>query len=138
MAAKDLFHEAVKHALEKDQWVITDDPLRFKFGNVNFRIDLAAERLLAAERSGERIAVEIKSFLNPSAVTDFYGALGQFLSYRLALESIEPERTLYLAVPVDSYQTFFQYEFTQAAIERYQVLIIVYDPAQERIVQWKK
>ena len=43
MAAKDLFHEAVKHALEKEQWVITDDPLRFKFGNVNFRVDLAAE-----------------------------------------------------------------------------------------------
>lgn len=138
MAAKDLFHEAVKRALEKEQWIITDDPLRFKFGNVNFRVDLGAERLLAAERSGEKIAVEIKSFLNPSAVTDFYAALGQFLSYRLALESIEPERNLYLAVPIDSYQTFFQYEFTQIAVERYQVSIVVYDPDQERIVQWKK
>jgi hypothetical protein len=56
--------------------VITDDPLRFKLGNVNFRVDLGAERLLAAERAGEKIAVEIKSFLNPSAITDFYGALG--------------------------------------------------------------
>ncbi|GAB4362003.1 MAG: hypothetical protein Fur0042_31460 [Cyanophyceae cyanobacterium] len=138
MAAKDLFHGAVKRALEKEQWIITDDPLRFKFGNVNFRVDLGAERLLAAERSGEKIAVEIKSFLNPSAVTDFYAALGQFLSYRLALESIEPERNPYLAVPIDSYQTFFQYEFTQIAVERYQVSIVVYDPDQERIVQWKK
>ena len=65
------------------------DPLRFKFGNVNFRVDLDAERLLAAERAGEKIAVEVKSFLNPSAITDFY-ARGQFLSYRLALESVEP------------------------------------------------
>ncbi|MCG9884538.1 MAG: XisH family protein [Cyanobacteria bacterium] len=138
MAAKDLFHEAVRRALEKERWIITDDPLRFKFGNVNFRIDLGAERLLAAERSGEKIAVEIKSFLNPSAVTDFYAALGQFLSYRLALESIEPDRVLYLAIPIDSYQTFFQYEFTQIAVERYQVLIVVYDPDQERIIQWIK
>ncbi|MBD2067569.1 XisH family protein [Leptolyngbya sp. FACHB-671] len=138
MSAKDVFHEAVKQALQKEQWTITDDPLRFKFGNVNFRVDLGAERLFAAERAGEKIAVEVKSFLNPSAVTDFYAALGQFLSYRLALESIEPERSLYLAVPVDVYQTFFQYEFTQTAVQRYQVLIIVYDPVNEVIVQWTR
>ncbi len=138
MSAKDIFHDAVKQALQKEQWIITDDPLRFKFGNVNFQVDLGAEQLVAAERAGEKIAIEIKSFLNPSAITDFYSALGQFLSYRLALESVEPDRTLYLAVPVDVYQTFFQYEFTQIAIQRYQVLIIVYDPSNEVIVQWTK
>ena len=136
MSAKDAFHDAVKQALQKEQWVITDDPLKFKFGNVNFQVDLGAEQLLAAERSGDKIAIDIKSFLNPSAITDFYSALGQFLSYRLALESVEPDRILYLAVPLDAYQTFFQYEFTQTAIQRYQVLIIVYDPANEVIVQW--
>ncbi|MCY7273058.1 MAG: XisH family protein [Phormidesmis sp. CAN_BIN44] len=138
MSAKDVFHDAVKRALQKEQWIITHDPLRFKFGNVNFQVDLGAEQLVAAERSGEKIAVEIKSFLNPSAITDFYSALGQFLSYRLALETVEPDRTLYLAVPVDVYQTFFQYEFTQTAIQRYQVLIIVYNPVNEVIVQWTK
>ena len=39
---------------------------------------------------------------------------------------------------MDVYQTFFQYEFTQTAIQRYEVLIIVYDPASEAIVQWIK
>jgi len=138
VSAKDIFHEAVKLALQKEQWVITDDPLRFKFGNVNFQVDLGAERLLAAERANEKIAVEIKSFLNPSAITDFYSALGQFLSYRLALEATEPDRVLYLAVPVDAYQTFFQFEFTQTALQRYQVLLIVYDPVNEVIVQWTR
>ena len=138
MSARDLFHDAVKLALQKEQWVITDDPLRFKFGNVNFQVDLAAEKLVAAERAGEKIAVEIKSFLNPSAITDFYSALGQFLSYRLALESIEKSRKLYLAVPVDVYETFFQYEFTQSAVQRYQVFLIVYDPTNEVIVHWTK
>ena len=99
---------------------------------------MGAEQLLAAERANEKIAVEIKSFLNPSAITDFYAALGQFLSYRLALESVEPGRSLYLGVPVDVYQTFFQYEFTQRAVQRYEVLIVVYDPANEVIVQWTK
>ncbi len=128
----------MKQALQKEQWTITDDPLKFKFGNINFQIDLGAEKLVAAEKAGEKIAIEIKSFLNPSAITDFYAALGQFLSYRLALEAIEPDRLLYMAVSLDAYQTFFQYEFTQIAVKRYQIPLIVYDPAGEVIVQWIK
>jgi hypothetical protein len=136
VSAKDIFHEVVKLALQKEQWVITHDPLRFKYGNVSFQVDLGAEQLVAAERNGEKIAVEIKSFLNPSAITDFYSALGQFLSYRLALESVQPDRTLYLAVPVDVYETFFQHEFTQNAVRQYRVLLIVYDSIDEVIVKW--
>jgi XisH protein len=109
-----------------------------KFGDINFQIDLGAEKLIAAEKAGEKIAIEIKSFLNPSAITDFYSALGQFLSYRLALVATEPERLLYLAVPLDTYQTFFQLEFTKIAVQQYQIPLIVYDPANEVIVQWIK
>lgn len=138
MSAKDIFHEAVKQALQKEQWIITNDPLSFKFGNVNFFVDLGAERLLAAQRDSEKIAVEIKSFLNPSAITDFYSALGQFLSYRLALEATEPDRKLYMAVPLDIYKTFFQLEFTQTAVQQYQVLLIVYNPVNEVIITWTK
>ena len=115
--ARDMFHQAAKNALIKEQWTITSDPLRFSYGDVNFQ-------------------VEIKSFLNPSAVTDFYVALGQFLSYRLALEAVEPERLLYLAVPADAYRAFFRLEFTQAAIRKYQLLLFVYEPVDEVIIQW--
>ena len=138
MSAKDIFHEMVKQALQKEQWLITNDPLKFKFWDINFQIDLGAEKLIAAEKAGEKIAIEIKSFLNPSAITDFYSALGQFLSYRLALVATEPERLLYLAVHLDTYQTFFQLEFTKIAVQQYQIPLIVYDPANEVIVQWIK
>ncbi|MEA5472164.1 element excision factor XisH family protein [Spirulina sp. 06S082] len=30
MAAKDLFHDAVKQALQKEQWKITADPLTIR------------------------------------------------------------------------------------------------------------
>lgn len=56
------------------------NPLKFKFRQVNFQIDLGAEKIIAAEKGNEKIAIKIKSFLNPSAITDFYFALGQFLS----------------------------------------------------------
>ena len=67
--ARDLFHDAVRHALEKDGWTITADPFRLTVGtDTEFLIDLAAERLILAERNHERIAVEIKVFSEPSKV----------------------------------------------------------------------
>jgi XisH protein len=45
--AKDIFHNAVRHALEKEGWIVTDDPLFLRFGGVDMYIDLAAEQLLA-------------------------------------------------------------------------------------------
>ncbi len=126
--AKDLFHNAVKTALEKEQWSITADPLKIKIDGVKLEIDLAADKVLAAEKAGRKIAVEIKSFLNTSAITDFHAALGQFLNYRLALQMTETERVLYLAVPAEAYTDFFQERFVQESIKLYRLRLIVYDP----------
>ncbi|MEM9007547.1 MAG: element excision factor XisH family protein [Cyanobacteria bacterium P01_F01_bin.86] len=30
MHTQDIFHASVKRALQKDKWVVTDDPLKFK------------------------------------------------------------------------------------------------------------
>ncbi|QSV62594.1 MAG: fatty-acid oxidation protein subunit alpha [Dolichospermum sp. DL01] len=136
MAAKDRFHAVVRIALEKEQWQITDDPLRLEVGGTKFEIDLGAQQLLAAERDQEKIAVEIKTFLSDSPLTDYHAALGQFLNYRLALEISDPNRILYLAVPVVAYETFFRREFAQISLERYQIKQIIYDPIEEVIVQW--
>ena len=134
--AKDRFHDAVRTALVKDGWTITDDPLSFRFGGVDVHIDLAAERFLAAERDGEKIAVEIKSFLGASVISEFHTALGQFMNYRSILRRKEPERTLYLAVPKDIYEEFFQRQFTQIVIEDYQLTFVVYDIDNEVISLW--
>lgn len=136
MSAKDIFHEAVKRGLEKDQWRISSDPLELEWEEVKVKIDLAAERLIAAERGEEKIAVEIKSFVSPSPISDFHTALGQFLNYRIMLEAKDPDRQLYLAVPLETYETFFQSRFAQVAIERHQLKIIVYNPISEEIVRW--
>ncbi len=134
--AKDIFHDLVKDSLEKEGWTITDDPYRIQLEKVNFQVDLAAEKIIAAQKDNQKIAVEIKSFLNPSAVTDFYGALGQFLSYRLVLKTIEPERVLFLAIPLDAYEDFFQSTFAQLAINEYQLKLIIYDSEQGGLIQW--
>lgn len=57
MPAKDLYHDTVCTALIKDGWTITDDPLILKIGECSAFVDLGAEKLIAAERDYEKIAV---------------------------------------------------------------------------------
>lgn len=136
MSKKDLFHDAVRKALEKEEWHISKDPLELEWEEVKVKIDLAADKIIAAEKAEKKIAVEIKSFLSSSPISEFHTALGQFLNYRLLLEIQEPNRQLYLAIPVDIYTTFFQSTFAQATIQRYQLKLIVYNPITEEIVRW--
>ena len=100
-------------------------------------IDLGAEQLIAAERDHTKIAIEIKSFIGTSTISEFHSAHGQFLDYRFALEEEEPDRTLYLAVPLKTYRTFFSLRFIQTVTQRSQIKLIVYDPEQEVITQWQ-
>ncbi|KAB8332664.1 fatty-acid oxidation protein subunit alpha [Scytonema tolypothrichoides VB-61278] len=138
MLAKDRFYKAVKKGLEKEQWVITHDPLRISFTEEDeVRGDLLAERMLVAAKMGEKIAVQVKSFLSDSAFFDFHVALGQYFNYRLILELNEKEHTLYLGVPIAAYESFFQRDLPKASVKKYQVKLIVYDPVDEVIVKWK-
>ena len=137
MSAKDIFHGVVKIALQKDGWQVTNDPLTISVGGVNISIDLAAEKLIAAEREGQKIAVEVKSFLErSSAISEFHTALGQFINYRGALRRLQPERVLYLAVPLTTYKTFFQLDFPKDMILENQLKKLVYDVEQEVIFKW--
>ncbi|NES40722.1 MULTISPECIES: XisH family protein [unclassified Moorena] len=137
MPAKDIFHDTVKNALIKEGWIITDDPLYLDYGGVDMYVDLGAEKLIAAQKDQQKIAVEIKSFNRPSLISEFHNALGQFLNYRLVLETIEPERKIYLAISEDVYEAFFTLVFTQKAVNNYQLKLLVYDIKNEVIKQWK-
>jgi hypothetical protein len=136
MAARDVFHQAVKAALLKDQWQITDDPFVLQVGGVDMYIDLGAEKLLAAQKGHQHIAVEVKSFLGPSLLTDFHLALGQFLNYRTALAQQEPDRRLYLAVPREPYATFFALPFVRTVVAEQHLALLVYDAATQEIIEW--
>lgn len=102
MSARDLHHDALKHALVKDGWTITHDPLRLAWGGKDMYVDLGAERLLTAEKEGRKIAVELKSFVSPSEINDLQNALGQYCLYHSVLQRNEPERRLYLAIHRES------------------------------------
>jgi len=99
-------------------------------------VDLGAEPLLAAEKDTQKIAVEVKSFLNISQLYDFYEALGQFKFYWFALNKTEPERVLFLAVSTDIYAEFFDDPFIRELTTTERVKILVFDIETEAIALW--
>ena len=136
--AKDKYHDLVKKSLIDEGWTITDDPLYVNTQKRQVKIDLAAERLIGAEKEGHKIAVEIKSFINLSQVYDFYRALGQNLYYSVALEFAESDRTLFLAIPDDVYNDFFAEPITGEILKRFTIHLTFYSVEQKKIVTWKK
>ncbi len=136
MPAKDRYHDCVKRALVKEGWTITHDPLRLSWGGKDMFVDLGAERLLAAEKAGQRIAVEVKSFLGQSEMDDLEKALGQFVLYRAVLDKREPDRILYLAVTQEVFRDIFEQPLGQLLVENNVARVLAFNPQLEVIIQW--
>jgi hypothetical protein len=138
--AKDKYHEAVRNALIKDGWTITHDPfiLKKKEAKIDYEVDLGAEKLLAAEKGVEKIAVEIKSFLKTSLLNEFHGILGQYISYTDAIEYLELDRPLILAIPEVAEARLQDHPFILHLIKKHQVKTLVYNEDEEIILSWKK
>ena len=98
MARKDAIHQMVKNALVKDGWTITAEDYEIVFEERRVFADIAAEKNIAAEKDGTKIAVEVKSFGSPSLMSEFEKALGQYTIYVNFLSVIEPERKVFMAV----------------------------------------
>lgn len=102
----------------------------------NLFVDLGAERLIAAERGIEKIAIEIKSFRSASDMQDLEAAVGQFVLYNQLLNRYAPERRLYLAVTDEIGTSVFEEEAGQVLIEDGIIRVVTFDPLQEEIVRW--
>jgi len=136
MPAKDTYHDAVKNALIKDGWTITHDPLKLKWGINNMYVDLGAERLVAAEKGGQQIAVEIKSFVGLSEINDLENAMGKYVVYHSVMTRTEPNRVLYLAVHQEAFSDVFEDPLGKLLLEDYGVRLIVFDSQKEEILKW--
>lgn len=136
--AKDIFHLNVKEALIKEGWTITDDPLtllnRLEGGLMT---DLGAEKIITAEKGITKIAIEVKSFLNPSVVHDFLLATGQYKGYESVIKWKKIDRIMYLAMPQFAYDRLILYEFAQEMIKDLDIKLIIFDEQLNSITAWK-
>ncbi|MDY6804258.1 MAG: element excision factor XisH family protein [Cyanobacteriota bacterium] len=136
MPARDVFHNAVRVALEKDGWAITNDPLFIEIENFPFHINPETEGMLAAEKGDRKIALEIKSFPGTSKLDDFYEVLGQFIFYNSVLKDQPENVTLYLAVSRDIYNDFLTKEFIQEIVKERGVKQLIVDRNEQNIGSW--
>ena len=132
---RDVYHQTVAHALEMDGWTITHDPLSYRLNDDQIFIDLGAERFIGAERGTRKIAVEVKSFIGVSPLTDLQEAIGQYVLYREFLEEIEPDRVLVLAVP-ESAASLFERRIGRKVVQTQNLTVIVYNANEEVILRW--
>jgi hypothetical protein len=99
-------------------------------------VHLGAERLIAAEKAGKRIALEVKSFISPSEMKDLEIALGQFVLYGEVLQEQDPERTLHLALPTDVEREIFDEPIGKLLLKRQRLRVCFFDPELEVILKW--
>lgn len=132
----DVIHNAVKNALMKDGWAITDDPYVIQYRRTTLYADLGAERPIAAERDGQKLVVEVKSFVGASKIQDLKETLGQYDIYRYRLEETAPERKLYVAVSAIAYKSFLSQDMIQLILHKHQLPLIVVRTETEEIAQW--
>ncbi len=99
-------------------------------------VDLGAEQMVAAEKAGRKIAVEIKSFIGPSEIEDLKNAVGQFILYRAVMQKTESDRDLFLAVRQTTFLELFDEPIGKLVVESEQIKLVVFDPSTEEIVQW--
>lgn len=138
MARKDKLHDAVVEALEKDGWIITDDPYRLRMGRVELLADLGAEKLLAAEKGREKVVIEIKTFGRLSIISAFHEAVGQFRNYQRILNANGENRKLFLAVTQEIFDFFMSEPFYQLAITEDDISFFILDRENKTISKWVK
>jgi len=138
MSAKDKVHQQFVNALKKDGWTSTHDPFRVLWKKRTLQVDLGAERLLAAEKGSDKIAVEIKSFIGANDLEDLYQAIGQFVLYRKAIRRADPERIFFLAITDTAYRLVFDDEEGESLRVEEGMKLVVFDHNREEILLWKQ
>lgn len=136
MPAKDIYHNAVRCALIKDNWKILAENYTLEYGGDRLYADIAAEKSITAEKHNQRILIEVKSFLGKSFFNDLENAVGQYIIYRDILLETESDLKPYLAIAQGIYKSNFQRKLAQMIIKRNQVNLLIFDAENEEISQW--
>ena len=99
---------------------------------------MAEQPVVLAEKDGDRILVEIKSFGGRSFMKDLQNAVGQYTIYRniLALSALEYE--LFLAIHESVYDAAFQQKAMSQIVELNQLKLLVVNVDTQEVVKWIK
>jgi len=95
-----------------------------------------AEKLIAAQKGKDKIAIEVKTFEGASLITDYHRALGQYMDYLVGLRVQEPSRKLYLAVSEMAYEGLMKNPLSKLSLELYKINVLIVDVTSNNIIKW--
>lgn len=122
-------------------------PIVMSFGERFLFIDLGGSKeqkvpylkegnFIAIERNNQKIAVEIKKFRGRSVVKNLEQVIGQYMLYNLVLQSLEPDRLVYLAITDVDYDEIFSEPLGRLARTGIPLRLIVVDVETVEVKQW--
>ncbi|HEX8531994.1 MAG TPA: element excision factor XisH family protein [Cytophagales bacterium] len=128
--ADDILLPHVRAALIKEGWQVKKKAFSVRDSGYQFFIDVEAER------DGQWIAVEVKSWQN-TFNADWYQALGQYLTYQDVLRRKAPDVELFLAVPVEVYDEHFKTPLIQNLITKHLVKLLIFNWDTNSVTAWQ-
>ena len=136
MPAKDDNHDIVIRCLTKAGWTILAEQEYLSIGTSaethrRLYIDIKAEL-----SEGPVVLIEVKS-LERSPVHQLMELLGQYLVYRVALDYLDIDIPLYVAVTRTDYVNLFEHILGQQIMDQYQIQMVIYDAVLEEIREWR-
>ena len=138
MPASDQYHDTVVRCLTKAGWTIIKEQYAVVVAddNDNFRrlfIDIAAQ-----SQTDQIVLIEVKS-LEHSPIHQFMMLVGQYITYRTALDYIDNETPLYVAITQADYEIMIEHPLAQRVMQDrldQPIPFVVFDPIAEEIVKW--
>jgi hypothetical protein len=132
--AKDRYHDTVVRALAKAGWVTTGQQVAIALPGRRLWVDLRATR----ESDRLVVLIEVKGFEHtPSPVEYLAAAVGQYVLYRAALDYVGIALPLYLAVPTTAASGILDELLGQQVVKSAGLQLVVFDPVQEEVVEWR-
>jgi XisH protein len=137
MPAIDSCEQNVVNALLKEGWEVVNRPYPIPW-SPDLKYVFADFRIQSIEQpSRQLIVVEVKCFPNNrQMLAEFYGAIGQYLFYQTALEILQLDEPLFLAIPEVIYSGLFQFPIIQSIIRKVGVKLIVVNVDTEEVIRW--
>ena len=138
MPASDLNHTTVIRSLTKAGWSIVKEQYSLAIGENADNLRRLYIDILAQSQSEQIVLIEVKS-LEVSPVHQFMQLVGQYIVYRSALDHLENDMPLYVAISEVDYETIITHPLGLRVMEqtlKEPILLVIYDTVNEEILRW--
>lgn len=127
--ADDKILKDFKKALQSQGWTVQPKSMSVRESGFQFYIDVEAER------AGQKIAVEVKSWLNDFN-EDWFQAMGQYCTYQDVLGRKAPNYELWLVMAEDRYIEYGSTQLIQNLKRKNSIKFIIFNQYSNTITQW--